>query len=189
MAVSSIAIGVDVLVTTALERDGYVQILHHIAEGKTVAFIGSSGVGKSTLINCLLGEQRLDTNGLRNDDKGRHTTTHRELILLPDGGMVIDTPGMRELGMWDSASGIDQTFRDIKELSSQCRFKDCSHHSEPGCAVQRALQEGTLSEERWLSYQKLKTENEYAMGRQSYLAGKEKKFKAIAKINKSNRKR
>ena len=187
--VSSIAIGVDVLVTTALERDGYVQILPYITDGKTVAFIGSSGVGKSTLINCLLGEQRLDTNGLRNDDKGRHTTTHRELILLPNGGMVIDTPGMRELGMWDSSSGIDQTFRDIEELSSQCRFKDCSHHNEPGCAVQRALQDGTLSEERWFSYQKLKTENEYAMDSQSYLAGKEKKFKEIAKINKSNRKR
>ena len=189
VAVSSIAIGVDVLVTTALERDGYVQILPYITDGKTVAFIGSSGVGKSTLINCLLGEQRLDTNGLRNDDKGRHTTTHRELIMLPTGGMVVDTPGMRELGMWDSSSGIDQTFRDIEELSSQCRFKDCSHHNEPGCAVQRALQDGTLSEEHWFSYQKLKTENEYAMDSQSYLAGKEKKFKEIAKINKSNRKR
>ena len=165
------------------------QILPYIADGKTVAFIGSSGVGKSTLINCLLGEQCLDTNGLRNDDKGRHTTTRRELILLPNGGMVVDTPGMRELGMWDSASGIDQTFREIEELASQCRFKDCTHHNEPGCAVQRALQDGTLSEKRWLSYQKLKAENEYAADSQSYLAGKEKKFKEIAKINKSNRKR
>jgi len=187
--VSSIAIGVDVLVTTALEKDGYNEILPYIAMGKTVAFIGSSGVGKSTLINCLLGEQHLDTNSLRNDDKGRHTTTHRELILLPNGGMVVDTPGMRELGMWDSASGINQTFRDIEELASQCRFKDFSHHNEPGCAVQKGLQDGTLSEERWLSYQKLKIENEYAMDSQSYLAGKEKKFKEIAKINKSNRKR
>ena len=187
--VSAIAIGIDVLVTTALEKEGYSQILSYITEGKTVAFIGSSGVGKSTLINCLLGQQRLDTNGLRNDDKGRHTTTHRELILLPNGGMVIDTPGMRELGMWDSASGIDQAFREIEELASQCRFKDCSHHNEPGCAVQKALQDGTLTEERWLSYQKLKTENEYAMDSQSYLASKERKFKEIAKINKSNRKR
>ena len=187
--VSSIAIGVDVLVTTALERDGYVRILSYITEGKTVAFIGSSGVGKSTLINCLLGEQRLDTNGLRNDDKGRHTTTHRELILLPNGGMVIDTPGMRELGMWDSKSGIDHTFGEIEALASKCKFKDCSHHNEPGCAIRQALEDSTLSKERWLSYQKLKTENEYAMDSQSYLAGKEKRFKEIAKFNKSNRKK
>ena len=187
--VSSIAIGVDVLVTTASEKDGYRQILPYIADGKTVAFIGSSGVGKSTLINCLLGEQRLDTNGLRNDDKGRHTTTHRELILLPGGGMVIDTPGMRELGMWDSKSGIDHTFGEIEALEARCKFKDCSHHNEPGCAIRQALEDGTLSKERWLSYQKLKTENEYAMDSQSYLAGKEKRFKEIAKFNKSNRKK
>lgn len=187
--VSSIAIGVDVLVTTASEKDGYSQILPYISDGKTVAFIGSSGVGKSTLINCLLGEQRLDTNGLRNDDKGRHTTTHRELILLPSGGMVIDTPGMRELGMWDSKSGIDHTFGEIEALEARCKFKDCSHHNEPGCAILQALEDGTLSKERWLSYQKLKTENEYAMDSQSYLAGKEKRFKEIAKFNKSNRKK
>ena len=187
--VASVAIGVDVLVTTALEKDGYRQILPYIADGKTVAFIGSSGVGKSTLINCLLGEQRLDTNGLRNDDKGRHTTTHRELIRLPKGGLVIDTPGMRELGMWDSGSGIDQAFGEIEELASRCKFRDCTHHNEPGCAVQRALLDGSLSKERWLSYLKLKSENDYAADSQSYLAGKEKKFKEIAKINKSNRKR
>ena len=183
------SIGVDVLVTTSSEKDGYSQILPYIADGKTVAFIGSSGVGKSTLINCLLGEQRLDTNGLRNDDKGRHTTTHRELILLPNGGMVIDTPGMRELGMWDSKSGIDHTFGEIEALASKCKFKDCCHHNEPGCAIRQALEDSTLSEERWLSYQKLKTENEYVMDSQSYLAGKEKRFKEIAKFNKSNRKK
>ena len=187
--VASVAIGVDVLVTTALEKDGYRQILPYVTDGKTVAFIGFSGVGKSTLINCLLGEQKLDTNGLRNDDKGRHTTTRRELIRLPKGGLVIDTPGMRELGMWDSGSGIDQAFGEIEELVSRCRFKDCTHHNEPGCAVQRALQDRSLSKERWLSYLKLKVENSYSADSQSYLAGKEKKFKEIAKINKSNRKR
>lgn len=187
--VAAIAIGVDVLVTTALVKEGYHQILPYIANGKTVAFIGSSGVGKSTLINCLLGEQRLDTNGLRNDDKGRHTTTHRELILLPGGGMVIDTPGMREFGMWDNSSGIDQTFSEIEELVSGCRFKNCTHHNEPGCAIQRALRDGSLSEERWRSYQKLKLESDYAADSQSYLVGKEKKFKEIAKNNKNNRKR
>lgn len=187
--VSSIAIGVDILLTSALAQDGYMQVLPYITEGKTVAFIGSSGVGKSTLINCLLGQHRLDTNGLRNDDKGRHTTTHRELILLPGGGMVIDTPGMRELGMWDSEAGIDQTFGEIEALASQCRFSDCTHHNEPGCAIQKALQEGTLSGARWLSYRKLKTENSFAADSQSYLANKEKKFKEIAKINRNNRKR
>lgn len=187
--VESIAIGVDILVTSALEQEGYTQVLPYIREGRTVAFIGSSGVGKSTLINCLLGEKRLDTNGLRNDDKGRHTTTHRELILLPQGGMVIDTPGMRELGMWDSGSGIDQTFGEIEELMGCCRFSDCTHQNEPGCAVRKALRDGLISEERWRSYLKLKSEAEYAADSESYLAAKEKKFKDIAKFSRSLKKR
>ncbi len=187
--VSSVAFGVDILVTTTIEESGFDEIKPYICDGKTVAFIGSSGVGKSTLINCLLGEHKMDTNGLRDDDKGRHTTTHRELILLPDGGMVIDTPGMRELGMMDSEAGIGQTFEDIEMLAQQCRFSDCSHSTEPGCAVKHALENGQLAEERWQSYLKLKLENEYATDSQSYLISKEKKFKEIAKYNKSNRKR
>ncbi len=187
--VSSVAFGVDILVTTTIEESGFDEIKPYICDGKTVAFIGSSGVGKSTLINCLLGEHKMDTNGLRDDDKGRHTTTHRELILLPDGGMVIDTPGMRELGMMDSEAGIGQTFEDIEMLAQQCRFSDCSHSTEPGCAVKQALENGQLAEERWQSYLKLKLENEYATDSQSYLISKEKKFKEIAKYNKSNRKR
>lgn len=187
--VSSVAAGVDVLTTTMTEDNGYEQIYPYIGIGTTVAFIGSSGTGKSTMINRLLGENRLDTNGLRNDDKGRHTTTRRELILLPNGGMVIDTPGMRELGMWDAAEGIERTFSDIEELSKQCRFHDCTHSGEPGCAICRALERGELSAERWRSYQKLKTENAYAEDSKSYLLAKERRFKDIAKINKTNRKR
>ena len=131
----------------------------------------------------------MDTNGLRNDDKGRHTTTHRELILLPSGGMVIDTPGMRELGMWDAEAGIDQTFSDIEKLAQRCRFRDCTHSGrEPGCAVQEAAERGELPMDRLRSYQKLMNENRYMENSQGYLAEKNKKFKNIAKINKRNRK-
>ena len=187
--VSSIAAGVDVLVTNTINQDGYEEIYPYLTEGKTIAFIGSSGVGKSTLINCLLGEKHLDTNGLRNDDKGRHTTTHRELILLPSGGMVIDTPGMRELGMWDAGDGINQTFADIEMLAQKCRFRDCTHSgNETGCAVQEAVECGELSIDRLRSWQKLMNENRYAEDTQGYLVEKRQKFKNIAKINKRNRK-
>ncbi|MCF2661788.1 ribosome small subunit-dependent GTPase A [Pseudoflavonifractor phocaeensis] len=187
--VEAIAMGVTILTTSAMESDGYRQIMPYITQDRTVAFVGSSGVGKSTLINRLLGEERLATDGLRNDDKGHHTTTHRELLFLPNGAMVIDTPGMRELGMWDAASGVEQTFGDIEELAARCRFRNCSHSGEPGCAVRAAIRSGDLDGGRWLSYQKLKNENAYAADSESYLAAKEKKFKEISKINKYNKKR
>lgn len=187
--VEAILMGAACLVTSAMERDGYCRILPYLAGGKTVAFVGSSGVGKSTLINRLLGEERLETSGLRGDDKGHHTTTHRQLLTLPGGAMVIDTPGMRELGMWDSADGLEKAFSDIAELAEACRFKNCTHTNEPGCAVLAALANETLSQARWQSYQKLLTENAYAEDAQGYLAAKEKRFKAISKINKANRKK
>lgn len=185
--VSAVAVGVDVLATSSIEYGGYESILPYLTTGQTIALIGSSGVGKSTLINCLLGEKRIETNGLRNDDKGRHTTTRRELLLLPGGGIMIDTPGMRELGMWDAADGLEKTFADIEELALSCRFNNCTHRGEPGCAISAALERGALSEERWLSYQKLQTENAYTENSESYLAAKEQKFKDIAKRNKTNR--
>lgn len=184
--VESIAFGVDIVCTSSVLSDGCAKLLPYIKPGRTVALIGSSGVGKSTLINRLLGEERLDTNGLRNDDKGRHTTTRRELILLENGGMVIDTPGMRELGMVNAEDGIDKAFADIEELSAKCRFRNCTHTNEPGCAVMQAISDGNLSEGRWLSYQKLTNENRYNDNNALYLAEKRQKFKTIAKINKSS---
>lgn len=183
-SVQSVAMGVDVIVTSAREKAGYEKLLPYAGEGNTIALMGSSGVGKSTLINCLLGENRLNTNGLRNDDKGRHTTTRRELFLLEQGGMVIDTPGMRELGLWDVDEGLDKSFSDIEALTARCRYSDCSHTVEPGCAVREAIDKGELSQERWKSYQKLKAENKYAENTERYLAEKKRKFKNIANSKK-----
>lgn len=151
--------GAEVLVTSSLVEDGYESVKKYLGPGKTVALIGSSGVGKSTLINRLLGGDVLLTQGIRDDDKGRHTTTVRELMLLPCGAMVIDTPGMRELGI----DGVDlsRAFSDIEEFAKACRFGDCSHGDEPHCAVQKAIADGLLSADRFASYLKLKKESRY----------------------------
>ncbi len=156
--VSVAAIGVDVIVTSSLDGS-YNQLAPYLKQGITASFIGSSGVGKSTLINCLAGNEMLTTSETRKDDKGRHTSTRRELIVLPQGGVVIDTPGMRELGV--ESADLAKSFADIDQLSDMCRFKDCSHTNEPGCAIRQALADGSLDERRYESFLKLKKEARY----------------------------
>ncbi len=157
--VQAVAAGVDVITVSAATGEGLDGLSKYLAVGKTIAFLGSSGVGKSTIINALLGEERLKTNAVREDDnRGRHTTTHRELIVLPDGGVVIDTPGMREISLWDDAGGLGQAFNDVEEIAKRCRFHDCGHENEPGCAVQEAIANGELDADRYGNYLKLQKE-------------------------------
>ena len=157
--VKAAAPGVDVLLTSGLTEDGYKPITDFLESGKTFVFLGSSGVGKSTLINRLLGSEQIKTREIRKDGKGKHTTTRRELILIPGGGAVIDTPGMRELGL--ESANLAQAFSDIEKLAITCKFNDCSHTSEPGCAVLRAVEEGTLDPKRLANYRKLLREAKY----------------------------
>lgn len=185
--VRNAASGVDVFAISSLDGD-YAAVMPYILPGRTVAFIGSSGVGKSTLINKLVGKDCLATGEIGDDDKGRHTTTHRALIALPNGAFVIDTPGMRELGMWDSGEGIDAAFADIEALACTCKFTNCTHTAEPGCAVLAAIAGGSLDAARLDSYRKLKNENKYAADSTKYLEAKRQKFKMIAKINKAGKK-
>ena len=159
LEVEAIAFGVPVHAISSLTGDGLELVRTHLAPGQTIALLGSSGVGKSTLVNTLAGEELLATQPIREDDgEGRHTTTHRQLVLLPGGGLVLDSPGMRELQLWESSDGLSETFGDVEDLAAQCRFSDCAHETEPGCAVQAALADGTLAAERWTSYNKLQRE-------------------------------
>ncbi|MGE4354015.1 MAG: ribosome small subunit-dependent GTPase A [Oscillospiraceae bacterium] len=157
--VSGIALGADVVAVSSFDRASGEKLLAYLTPGVTASFIGSSGVGKSTLINCLAGSELLKTSEIRQDDKGRHTTTRRELIVLPQGGVVIDTPGMRELGV--ESADLGKSFSDIDELSDKCRFRDCTHTTEPGCAVRQALETGRLDRRRLENYRKLKREARY----------------------------
>jgi ribosome biogenesis GTPase len=156
--VETVAVGADIHLTSSVTGEGMDGLLTYLDGGRTVAVLGSSGAGKSTLINHLIGEERMATQEIRHDGKGRHTTSHRELILSPTGGLILDTPGMRELQLWDADEGIDQAFQDIASLASECRFRDCKHEGEPGCAVLGAVADGSLPAERLTSYRKLQRE-------------------------------
>lgn len=158
----SVAFGVPIHTVSSFTGEGINELQQLLVDGKTAALLGSSGVGKSSLTNALCGTEVMFVQEVReDDDKGRHTTTHRELFKIPGGGLLIDTPGMREFQLWDQGESLDSSFKDIEELSSQCRFRDCEHKREPGCAVQNAIHEGTLTNERYNSYIKLKRELAY----------------------------
>ncbi len=186
---AGVAAGADVVTVSSFTQDGWSGAEKYLLPGRTVGFIGSSGVGKSTLINRLLGEDRQDTGSVGETGRGRHTTTRRELIPLPGGAAVIDTPGMREIGMWDAGEGLSSAFADIEALSRRCRFTDCSHRSEPGCAVRAALENGDLDRGRWESFLKLKAENAYCEDAEGYLRAKNEKFMKIAMYSRANRKK
>lgn len=188
----SVAIGVPIVVVSSYTGEGLGELENYLKPSSTIVFLGSSGVGKSSLVNTIAGENIMTVNEIREDDsKGRHTTTHRQLTMLENGTMIIDTPGMRELGLWDVGEGLSTTFKDIEDIASRCKFSDCSHESEPKCAVREALENGELSHERWDNYIKLKKEARFAERKENInIMLKEKlKQKNLNKFQKALKKR
>lgn len=187
-AVEAIALGVPIVIVSATHQQGIEQLKPYLQPGQTIALLGSSGVGKSTITNLLKGEAVQAVQVVRErDDRGKHTTTHRELIPLPSGALIIDTPGMRELQVWSGVEALPETFTDIEELAQQCRFRNCQHDQEPGCAIQEALARGQVELGRFLNYQKLQRELHYLTRKQDQRANQVEKER-WKKIHKSLRK-
>lgn len=177
-----VCLGVDIVAVSSKTGYGMYELEKYLTAEKTIVFLGSSGVGKSSLVNALAGNNIMNVSEIRTTDgRGRHTTTHRHLIMLDSGVMIIDTPGMRELGMWDAANGLEHSFADIEQYFGKCKFRDCQHQSEPGCAVKQAIENGELSQERWNNYLQLKKESSYSEGKDDYLMQKWQRNKQIAK--------
>ncbi len=184
--VERVAAGVNTHAVSARTGYGLERLNAYLQPGKTLVFLGSSGVGKSSLVNALAGEEVMAVGGIREEDaKGRHTTTHRQLLMLKSGVMVIDTPGMRELGMWEVSEGLGEAFADVELFLGKCRFSDCRHESEPGCAIKAAIARGELDVQRWESYRILKDE---AMDKAELLRRKREWSKGVSKFSKQRKK-
>ena len=188
-AVEKIAIGVGIYAVSAVTGYGIDMLSEYIKPRKTIVLLGSSGVGKSSLVNALAGLNLMDVKEIREDDsRGRHTTTHRQMIVLDNGTMIIDTPGMREIGLWNAESGLDEAFADVEEYLGKCKFNDCTHNSEPGCAIKSAIADGNLSQQRWDNYLNLKNEVTYSNDKFKYLKQKQEWHKSIAKFSRQQKK-